>query len=116
MSELYTEALCDRPISASKITLDKRGLEWHEKLLQAIESRINITKLKALGWTRDQIVEQEPGYYYDEEYHELAPLSGYRRNKSLGDLSNAIDTYKGHSAWKRCGEGEECIESPCVIE
>ena len=116
MSDSDTETLYEQPISTPKVTLGRRGLEWRDKLLKAVASKIKIAKLKALGWTKDEIADQEPGYYYDEEYHGLTSSSWYRQNKSFGDLSNAIGTSKGYSAWEWCGERLDSFNIDCVIE
>jgi hypothetical protein len=104
MSESDTETLCEEPISFQiKGTLGERGLLWRNKLFEAIASRLKINRLKALGWTKDEIVDEEPGYYYDDEYHGFNNESWFRRNKSCADLSSAVGTAAGYSAWEYCG-------------
>jgi len=104
MSESDTETLCEESISSLvKWKLGKRGLLWRNKLSDAIASRLRIKRLKSLGWTNDEIVDEEPGYYYDEEYHGLTTESWFRRNKTCTDLSSAIGTAAGYSAWEYCG-------------
>jgi hypothetical protein len=110
MSESDTETLYDEPISHSwthskKKILEhgRRGLEWKRKLLQGIASKVKIARLKARGWTKDEIADEEPGYFYDEEYHGLTSELGFRRNRSCSDLSSAVGTYAGYHAWEYCG-------------
>lgn len=117
-----TETLCDEPLSHpsqysttkildSKIKvfdaklkeLGKRGLEWQQKFLQAVSTKIKINRLRNLGWTKDEIVQIEPGYEYDAEYHGLTSELGYRRTLSCSDLSNCIGTVAGYAAWEYCG-------------
>jgi hypothetical protein len=94
-------------ISWDRISLRKRlgprGLTWLENLLRRIKSKIFIGRLKAKGYTKDEIVNVEPGYIYDEDYH-LPEGIYYRLNKSTTDLDTAIGTSAGYSAWEWCGE------------
>jgi hypothetical protein len=107
MSESDTETLFEEPISPtpryytkSINQLGKRGLEWNRKLVQSIASKLKITRFKALGWTRDEIAAEDPGYVYDVEYHELPTELGSRRTRSCSDLQNAVGTVSGYSAWE----------------
>jgi hypothetical protein len=104
MSTSDTETLCDELISPCKPKLGKRGRLWKNKLFDAIASKLKIKRLKALGWTDEEIVYEEPGYYYDDEYHGLGSEKWFRRNKSCSDLSSAVGTAAGYSAWEYCGE------------
>jgi hypothetical protein len=95
--------------------LGKRGLEWHEKLRRAISIRVRVLRLKALEWTNEQICKVDPGYCYDEEYHGLTSSTGFRRNKSMGDLFCAVGTNQGYSGYEWCGERltlSVCKEAP----
>jgi hypothetical protein len=107
MSESDTETLFEEPISPTPSyskksikQLGKRGLEWNKKLVQSIASKLKITRLKALGWTRDEIAAEDPGYVYDAEYHELPVELGFRRIRSYSDLQNAVGAVSGYSAWE----------------
>jgi len=104
------ETLYDEPYIC-KPTLGERGREWRDKLINGIASRARIMVLKALGWSKDEIVEEEPGYYYDPEYHDLCASVWFRRTKSLADLSRAVGTVAGYSAWEWCGERYEDIKT-----
>lgn len=110
MSESDTETLCEEPTSSPKVKLGKWGLLWKNKLYDAITSKLKINRLKALGWKNEEIVEEEPGYYYDDEYHGLNTESWFRRNKSCNDLSSAVATAAGYSAWEFCGGPCHTIE------
>ena len=104
MSESDTETLYEGETPLiPKPKLGKRGLEWMNKLLHALEFRIKVVKLKARGWTEDEIADEVPEYYYDEEYHGLTS-SGMRRVKSTSDLMGAVGTSKGYAGWEWCGE------------
>jgi hypothetical protein len=96
--------------------LGKRGLEWRNKLLQGIASRTKTTQLRALGWSKEEIVEEEPGYYYDEEYYGFSSETWFRRNKSYADLSGAVATHEGYSAWERYGEACHARGLECITE
>lgn len=87
----------------SKPALGRRGIEWRNKLLDGILLRLKFKQLKALGKTKDEILDEEPGYYFDFEYHDLDKEPWHRRNKSLSDLQSAIGTATGYSAWEICG-------------
>ena len=103
MSESDTETLCEEPISSYKPKVGKRGLLWKNKLFDSIASKIRIKLLKNLGLTDEEIVYEEPGYYYDDEYHGLTSATWFRRNKSCSDLSSAVGTAAGYSGWEYCG-------------
>jgi hypothetical protein len=115
MSESDSETLFEEPLTSYKPSLGKRGRFWRAKLLQGIISRLKIMSLKAMGKTDDEIVEEEPGYYYDEEYHGLASESWFRRNKTTSNLGSAVGTSKGYSAWEWCGDPRITKEVPCHI-
>lgn len=116
-TETLFEVPSSPPISLlqiSKPQIPKRGIEWRKKLLNGIAERIRITKLKLMGKTKDEIVDREPGYYYDPEYHELDNEPWFRRNKSMSDLSSAVGTAAGYSAWEVCGES--CLSTRMSFE
>ncbi len=110
MSESDTETLCEESISSYKPKLGKRGLLWKNKLFDSIASKTKIKRLRSLGWTDEEIIYEEPGYYYDDEYHGLASEAWFRRNKSCSDLSSAVGTAAGYSAWEYCGERSHTVE------
>ena len=108
MSNSDTETLFDETTtSTSKCKLGERGLRWQNKLIHALRFKFILTKLKAEGFTKGEIAETLPGYYYDEDYHELGTLPGFRRTKSFADLSAAVGTSQGYSGWEWCGEGTQ---------
>jgi hypothetical protein len=78
--------LCKSHTINSTQPLRKRGEEWKNKLIGAIQSRILRLRLKALGWTDTAILDFEPSYYYDEEFHGLHDEPGYLKSKSLSDF------------------------------
>lgn len=116
MSESDTETLYeeDRLSTASEGTitpstiqpkqLGKRGLEWQYSLISQKAFKIFISQLKSKGYTKDEIEDMVPEYYYDEDYHvdDLSP--GFRRIKSTTNVSGAIGTSKGFSPYEWCGE------------
>lgn len=87
----------------SKPALGRRGIEWRNKLLDGILLKLKVKQLKALGKTKDEILDEEPGYCYDFEYHDLDKVPRYRRNKPLSDLQSGIKTAAGYSACEICG-------------
>lgn len=110
-----TETLYDEPttISKPKLELGKHGLEWVNKFIRALDFRRKVNRLKAKGYTKDEIEDEIPEYYYDEEYH---ACSGMRRVKSTADLMGAVGTSTGYSGWEWCGlrskEAPELREPP----
>jgi hypothetical protein len=69
-----------------------------------------------MGLTKDEIVDVEPGYYYDADYHDLTgPEEWFRRNKSMTDLSSAVGTAVGYSAWEYCGGPCHARDDSCRI-
>ena len=101
MVDSDTETLVEEPISPPKPGLGKRGREWRDKLVNGILFRTTVVLLKTLGLTDDEIIELEPDYFYEEDYHGLTWL---RRTKSLADLSSATGTSQGYSGWEWHGE------------
>ena len=84
-------------------SLGKRGLRWKIKFLKALRYRFTIRSLKAQGCSKEEILDQVPEYYYDEEYHELTKEPWFRRNKSTNDLRSYIGTNQGYSGWEFVG-------------
>jgi hypothetical protein len=111
-----TETLFEEPISKFNFfKLGPRGHEWRDKLLNGIASRTKIVKLKAKALSKEEIVDVEPGYYYDADYHDLTGLEWFRRNKSVADLSSAVGTAAGYSAWEYCGAPCHTRDDSCRI-
>ena len=116
MSESDTETLYEEeklstvsdgtipPSTTKPKQLGKRGLEWQYSLISKKAFQIHISELKAKGYTKDEIEDIVPEYYYDEDYHidDLSP--GFRRIKSMSNVSSAIGTSKGFSPYEWCGE------------
>ena len=116
MSESDTETLYEEerlstgsdgtitPSTTKPKQLGKRGLEWQYSLISQKAFQTFISELKAKGYTKDEIEDMVPEYYYDEDYHidDLSP--GFRRIKSMTDVSSAIGTSKGFSPYEWCGE------------
>jgi hypothetical protein len=112
-----TETLYDEPIATSKLKLGERGRKWRAKLLDAVALRIKISIYKAIGMSKDEIVEIEPGYYYDAEYHDLSePHPWYRRNKSMSDLSATVGNAAGCSAWEYAKGPCQTREEPFLMK
>ena len=90
--------------TTTKHKLGKRGLEWQYSLIRQKAFQTLIAELKAKGYTKIEISDEVPEYYYDEDYHidEISP--GFRRIKSMSDVSGAIGTSKGFSPYEWCGE------------
>ena len=116
-----SEIICREPISISKLKLGERGRIWRDKLFNGIALKVKIAKLKARGLTKDEIVDEEPGYYYDEEYHDLlGPQAWYRRNKTTTDLSCAVGSVAGYSPWEYYGglchaNDDTTLDKICII-
>ena len=104
MSDSDTETLVSETTSTSKCKLGERGIRWKNKLIHALRFKFKVAKLKADGFTKDEIAETLPEYYYHEDYHEIGILPGFRRTKSFADLSTGVGTSQGYAAWEWCGE------------
>ena len=113
MSESDVETLFEEPLAptetlvqqqpATKPSLGKRALTWKRKFLEGLKYRFTIASLKAQGCTKEEIADQVPEYYYDEEYHGLTEEPRFRRNKSTTDLQSCVGSNQGYSGWEFVG-------------
>jgi hypothetical protein len=113
MSESDVETLFEEPLAptqtlvqqqpATKPSLGKRALIWKRKFLERLKYRFTIASLKAQGCTKEEILDELPEYYYDEEYHGLTEEPWFRRNKSTADLRSCVGSNTGYSGWEFVG-------------
>ena len=103
----YEEAIAPMetlgPQPVKELSLGKRGLTWKIQFIKALNYRLTIANLRMQGYTKEEIADQVPEYYYDEEYHELIKEPWFRRTKSTADIKSCIGTNQGYSGWEFVG-------------